>query len=380
MESKKKIVNSKFSIANKDDELIKLVEKTDKKVLAVWAIDCAKRVLSYFEKEFPNNNRPRKALETLQKWIDTGIFKMTEIRKASLDSHVAARSALPKSLTKEGAVGEDNSARSAARACGQAVATAHVARHAYGSAIYAQQAVFRASDPSDAEKSAKKERDWQYKHLLKLKGAYMKKDIRKIVEEGYNKGNYAKKFRADSNPNDMEKYFLDSFIKQIRKEAIILDLGCGIGVPFDHYLIKNGIKITGIDIADKHISLAQQNVPQAQFIKGDFSKYNFGTEKFDGIISFYAIFHIPREEHRDLFLKMFNLLNKDGVILITLGTSGSEYGEEKDWCGTPMAWSTYKPEEYKKIITEIGFKIIEEKFEGQPGDDEFHYWIMAKKI
>jgi len=81
----------KFSIAHEDKELTKLVEKTDKKVLAVWAIDSAKRVLAYFEKEYPNDNRPQKALETLQKWIDTGIFKMAEIRKASLDSHAAAR-------------------------------------------------------------------------------------------------------------------------------------------------------------------------------------------------------------------------------------------------------------------------------------------------
>ncbi|MFA6462000.1 MAG: putative immunity protein [Candidatus Woesearchaeota archaeon] len=141
----------KFSIAHKDEPLRELVEKTDKKILAVWAIDCAKRVLPYFEKNYPKDNRPRKALETLQEWIRTGIFSMKVIRKASLDAHAAARE-----------VGEDTPARSAARAAGQAVATAHVARHAYGSAVYAQQAIYRAN------KSETKERDWQYQRLLKL--------------------------------------------------------------------------------------------------------------------------------------------------------------------------------------------------------------------
>lgn len=97
----------KFSIARKDEEMVGLVEKSDKKTLALWAIDCAERVLPYFEGTKPKDKRPRKAIETLRIWIDTGVFKMAVIRKASLDAHAAARE-----------VGEDNPARSGARACG----------------------------------------------------------------------------------------------------------------------------------------------------------------------------------------------------------------------------------------------------------------------
>ena len=95
--------------------MLELVKKTDQKILAVWAIDCAKRVLSYYEKAFPKYKRPQKALTTLKKWIKDGEFKMAVILKTSLDSHAAARD-----------TGEENPARSAVRACGQAVATAHV--------------------------------------------------------------------------------------------------------------------------------------------------------------------------------------------------------------------------------------------------------------
>ncbi len=126
----------KFSLTRKDEEIFGLVGKTDHKILALWAIDCAKRVLPYFEDKYPGDYRPRKAIEALQAWINTGMFKMADIRKVSLDAHAAARE-----------TGEDSPARSAARAAGQAVATAHVPRHSYGSAIYAQQAVYRAAVP-----------------------------------------------------------------------------------------------------------------------------------------------------------------------------------------------------------------------------------------
>ena len=85
---------------------------------------------------------------------------MADIRRASLAAHAAARE-----------TGEDNPARSAARAAGQAVAATHVPAHSLGAAQYARQAVFRASRPGDAEAAAAGERDWQYRHLLALREA-----------------------------------------------------------------------------------------------------------------------------------------------------------------------------------------------------------------
>ena len=151
---------SKFSVTHKDEPMVELVKKTDHKTLAIWAIDCTLRVLPYFEEKFPEDHRPRNAIEALQAWINTGVFKMADIRKASLSSHAAARE-----------VGEDNAARSTARAAGQAVATAHVPTHSIGAANYALQAIRRANNPSNADAVVTRERDWQYQHLLELENS-----------------------------------------------------------------------------------------------------------------------------------------------------------------------------------------------------------------
>lgn len=147
----------------KDARIIELAGKTSHKTLALWAVDCALRVMPYFNEKYPQDNRPQKAIETLQEWIKTGVFKMAVIRKASLDSHAAARE-----------TGEDNAARSAARAAGQAVATAHVSTHSTGAAIYALQAICRAADSSNADAAIAKEKDWQYQHLLSLRDTEMR--------------------------------------------------------------------------------------------------------------------------------------------------------------------------------------------------------------
>ena len=159
MRSKAGKEKSTFSLKQHKDVFLELVKKTDHITLAVWAVDCAEHVMPYFEDKYPEDRRPREAIEALQAWIDTGVFRMAVIRRASLASHAAARE-----------VGEDNAARSAARAAGQAVATAHVPTHSIGAAIYALQAIHRAVGSPDADTAVAEERDWQYRHLLRLRG------------------------------------------------------------------------------------------------------------------------------------------------------------------------------------------------------------------
>jgi hypothetical protein len=140
-----------------DMSIEELAGRTDHRKLATWAADCAGRVLPYFEEQYPDDPRPRAAIEALRAWVKTGVFRMADVRKASLDAHAAARNA-----------GEFTSARSAARAAGQAMATAHVARHALAAAIYAATAVRDATPSPGADAATLRERQWQYQHLIEL--------------------------------------------------------------------------------------------------------------------------------------------------------------------------------------------------------------------
>jgi hypothetical protein len=97
---------------------------------ALRAAKLAERVLPYFEKKYPKDKRPRKAIVALRAWARTGVFSMSVIRKASLAAHAAARKAP-----------ENSAARAAAHAAGQAAAVAHVVTHAGGVEYYAKKAV-----------------------------------------------------------------------------------------------------------------------------------------------------------------------------------------------------------------------------------------------
>ncbi len=123
----------------------------DKKILALWAADCAEHVLPFFEEHRPYDDRPRNAIAACRRWAETGVFRMADIRKASLDAHAAARDA-----------GEED-AIAAAHAAGQAVATAHVPTHALGCAVYAIRAA--AAHAGNIDDGLVRERPWQLQRL-----------------------------------------------------------------------------------------------------------------------------------------------------------------------------------------------------------------------
>ena len=133
-------------------EYAKPRDDEDHRSLALWAADCAARVLPYFEGKHPKDDRPRKAIEAARAWA-RGEIRVGPARVAAVAAHAAARDA------------DDAAARAAARAAGQAVATAHMAAHAPRAAAYAVKAVTHAAVPTDAAAATASERDWQYRHL-----------------------------------------------------------------------------------------------------------------------------------------------------------------------------------------------------------------------
>ena len=124
----------------------------DHKLLALWAADCAERVLPLFQNAEPEDDRPSNAIEAARAWA-RGDLKMTKARGAALAAHAAARNT------------DDDSARLAARAAGHAAATAHVAGHAQHAANYAIKAMSATPTANADEEAVCAERDWQYKLL-----------------------------------------------------------------------------------------------------------------------------------------------------------------------------------------------------------------------
>ena len=140
-----------MAVSSRDPHLVAvhrggLLSDSDHRLLALWAGGCAARVLPLFEAEHPDDSRPAEAVKAAEAWA-AGQCSVAQARSHAVAAHVAAREV-------------HGAARLAARACGHAAATAHMADHELGAAFYALRALATAS-PEDLES----ERAWQLRSL-----------------------------------------------------------------------------------------------------------------------------------------------------------------------------------------------------------------------
>lgn len=124
------------------------LSEDDRRVLAIWAADCAERVLPIFQAAAPLDTRAQDAIEGVRAFA-RGEMRIGPVRNLSAKAHTAARE-----------VGNP-SASAAARAAGHAAGVAHMAAHARGIAYAAIAAGLMAPhDPNAVTNEAL----WQFEH------------------------------------------------------------------------------------------------------------------------------------------------------------------------------------------------------------------------
>ena len=124
--------------------------ESDRRIVAVWAADCAERVLPLFEREAPDDVRARDAIARTRAFARGELAAAGEIRRRFVAGR-AARSAVTPAGT------------AAARSAAQAAGVAHMGAHALGAAAYAARAVELAGPDAPDVRAA--EVRWQLAHL-----------------------------------------------------------------------------------------------------------------------------------------------------------------------------------------------------------------------
>jgi hypothetical protein len=126
------------------------LSEADRRIVAVWAADCAERVLWLFEAEAPDDRRPRDAIARARAFARGELGVAEEIRRRFIPGGAARDAKAP-------------AAAAAARAAGQAASIPHMGAHALGAAAYAAKAADLAAP--DRPDTVGKEIRWQLRHI-----------------------------------------------------------------------------------------------------------------------------------------------------------------------------------------------------------------------
>ena len=115
---------------------------------------------------------------------------------------------------------------------------------------------------------------------------------------------------------------LNMFLKKLKRNSKILDLGCGNGEKAN-YIFRQNFQVVGVDSSKEAIDYAKKNFPEIKFYKRDVLSTKFKAKSFDAIVSI-AVFHCFLEKERRRYVKEINRILKSRGLLFQLVLSSED--------------------------------------------------------
>lgn len=186
----------------------------------------------------------------------------------------------------------------------------------------------------------------------------MTRDFVKIVEQGYNR--IARDYLAWREEEPLLfRDELQDLTERLPPNASVLDAGCGAGVPVALFLSRK-FRVTGVDISSEQLILARQRVPNATFLQQDMVSLDVPHNSFDAITCFYALIHVPREQHARVLANFHRALKPNGFLLLITGKENLP-DDVDDFFGAEMYWSHFDRATSLQMIRDAGFEILWDK-------------------
>jgi trans-aconitate methyltransferase len=116
-----------------------------------------------------------------------------------------------------------------------------------------------------------------------------------------------------------------------------------------------GYQVVGIDVSPGMLALARERYPGTQFLQGDICTW-VAPEKYDLVVAWHSIFHVPHAAHRDVVGKLCDVLAPGGAMLFTGGGIDGEVTGPMH--GQTFYYSSLDGADYQQILKARGCRCV----------------------
>lgn len=155
----------------------------------------------------------------------------------------------------------------------------------------------------------------------------------------------------------------DKFSSFLKKGDSVLDVGCAGGLKSE-YLTQKGFVLTGIDLSEKMIELAQKRLPSRLFFVRDINEPLNLKDRFDGVFAHAVLLHIPKKNIKNVLTHLVEVLNPEGYLYIAVkrlkdGLAEEQFIKENDYgYDYERFFSFYALDELKTYLEDLKLKIV----------------------
>ena len=163
--------------------------------------------------------------------------------------------------------------------------------------------------------------------------------------------------------------------------AHVLELGCGAGVPVTLALAERHA-VTGLDISSAQISRARENVAKTDVVFDDMTMVSSPPTRFDAVVAFYSITHVPRAEQPELLLRIATWLRPGGWFMASLGSQEVSDVVVSDWLGAANFFSHFDAATNRRLVVAAGLDLIDSETLAQDEEGETgveFLWVIGRK-
>lgn len=203
---------------------------------------------------------------------------------------------------------------------------------------------------------------------------------RGLVRRGYDAISFA--YRSDdgqpasSSPEDVSRYagWIEELASLLPSMAIVVDLGCGSGLPATRELTDRGFRVLGVDFSAVQLSRARHLVPAASLVQADMTAWHLRHGSVDAVVSLYALIHVPLEEQLALFPRIRSWLRQGGYLLAITGAD--RWTGIENYLGAEMFWDHADTASYLRWFTAARLEPVWHRY--IPEGDSGHSLILAR--
>ncbi len=132
------------------------------------------------------------------------------------------------------------------------------------------------------------------------------------------------------------------FVEALRDlSGRVVDAGCGPG-HVTEYLARTGLDIYGTDISPRMIDIAQRTHPHLRFAVESFTDMDCDSDTHAGVLSFYAIVHVPDHDMPAVAREFYRVLRPGGVAMLAFHEGDSRGHKGEGYGGHAMNVDVYR--------------------------------------
>jgi SAM-dependent methyltransferase len=156
--------------------------------------------------------------------------------------------------------------------------------------------------------------------------------------------------------------------------SLVLDVGCGNGIPITRALLAGGQRVVGLDSSREMLTRFRHNCPEAFAVQGVVQSCPFADCMFDAAVAWGIMFHLKPVAAISAISSVSRVVRAGAPFLFTAGDVDG-LDEEGIMNGVTFRYYSYSVESYRRILGDHGFALVDVHTDNS---NNTHY--LAKKL